>query len=177
MEYELIKSKRKTIGISISKELKVIVRVPMKISKKEIDIIVDKNRSWIDKHMSIMQERQERKSQNELSKKEIEMLKHRAKEILPQRAQHYQKIMNVRHTGIKITSAMTRWGSCSGRNSLCFSYRLMLLPLDIIDYIVVHELSHIRVKNHSKDFYNEVSKYMPDYKARELRLKSLQREI
>ncbi|MGB5822439.1 MAG: M48 family metallopeptidase [Proteocatella sp.] len=177
MEYELVKSKRKTIGISISKELKVIVRAPLKASRKEIDGIVNKHRSWIEKHICLMREKIERKSQNELSESQIEILKEKAKKILPERARHYEGVMNVKHTGIKITSARTRWGSCSGKNSLCFSYRLMLLPMDIIDYIIVHELAHIRVKNHSKDFYEEILRYMPDYKEREIRLKTLQLEM
>ena len=85
--------------------------------------------------------------------------------------------MQAEPEGIKITSAKTRWGSCIAKNSLCFSWRLMLLPDDIIDYIVVHELAHIRVKNHQKQFYDEVRRYMPDYRERELRLKKIQREL
>lgn len=177
MEYELIRSKRKSIGISISKELKVLVRAPSKVSKKQIDAIVQTHLSWIEKHMCLMQERMEKRAENELSQDQIEILKEKAKKVIPERTSYYEEEMKVKHTGIKITSARTRWGSCSGKNGLCFSYRLMLLPMDIIDYIIVHELAHIRVKNHSKDFYEEVLKYMPDYKERERKLKSLQLEI
>ena len=91
--------------------------------------------------------------------------------------QHYSKIIGVTPIDIKITSATTRWGSCSGKNSLCFPFRISLLPTELIDYIVVHELIHIRVKNHSKRFYREVEKYMPDYKDRISGIKTEQKKL
>ena len=63
----------------------------------------------------------------------------------------------------RITSAKTRWGSCGPHGSLNFSYRLVMAPIEIIDYVVVHELVHLRIKNHSKTFWGEVQKLMPDY--------------
>mgnify|MGYP000174709420 CR=1 FL=1 len=68
--------------------------------------------------------------------------------------------------GIKITSARTRFGSCSGKNSICFSWRLMLYPPEAIDYVIVHELAHIRHHDHSPAFYREVEAYLPDWRAR-----------
>jgi predicted metal-dependent hydrolase len=79
--------------------------------------------------------------------------------------------MGVKPLYIKITSAKTRWGSCGIKNNICFSYRVICLPLNLVDYIVVHELSHIIQHNHSKNFYNQVCKYMPDYKQRSAQLK------
>lgn len=165
-DYELIKSNRKTIEISISNELKLIVRAPNKMTVADIDKFVLKHEKWIEKHLVIAKNRYEGKGYKDLSKDEIDRLKQKALEIIPNRVEYYSKIMNVKPTGVKITSAMTRWGSCSSKNSLCFSYRLMLYPLEAIDYVVVHELAHIRIKNHSKYFYEEIEKYMPDYKDR-----------
>ena len=165
-DYELIRSKRKTIELSISKELKIIVRAPNKMTIADIEKFVLNHESWIEKHLVIAKNRYEGKSYKELSKEEICSLKQKAAEIIPSRVKYYSEIMDVKPTGVKITSAMTRWGSCSFKNSLCFSYRLMLYPLEAIDYVVVHELAHIKVKNHSKLFYQEVEKYMPDYKER-----------
>ncbi|MEG1614194.1 MAG: M48 family metallopeptidase, partial [Oscillospiraceae bacterium] len=76
-------------------------------------------------------------------------------------------------TAVKITSAEKRFGSCSGKNSLCFSYRLMQYPQDAIDYVIVHELAHIKHKNHSKNFYELIEQYMPDYKERNAILKNM----
>jgi predicted metal-dependent hydrolase len=65
---------------------------------------------------------------------------------------------------LRISSARTRWGSCSSRGSLSFTWRLVMAPLDVIDYVVVHELVHTRIKNHSPAFWQRVAEIMPDYK-------------
>ncbi len=171
-DYELIKSARKTIEISISKEFKIIVRAPYKMSHADIDKFVLKHENWIEKHLVIAKNRYEAKGYDELSDDEIINLKQKAMEVIPKRVEYFSKIMNVKPYGIKITSAKTRWGSCSSKNSLCFSYRLMLYPPEAVDYVVVHELAHIRIKNHSKLFYQEIEKYMPDYKNRKKMLNS-----
>lgn len=67
---------------------------------------------------------------------------------------------------VKISSARTRWGSCSPDGTLNFTWRLVMAPLEVVDYVVVHELVHLRVKNHSSRFWKEVERIMPDYKER-----------
>lgn len=94
-----------------------------------------------------------------------------AAEELPRRVEYYSDKMGLYPTSVKITSAATRFGSCSGKNSICFSYRLMLYPPEAVDYVVVHELAHIKEKNHSARFYALVERYMPDYREREKLLK------
>ena len=79
--------------------------------------------------------------------------------------------MGVRPTGIRITAARTRFGSCSAKNRLCFSWRLMDYPDAVIDYVVVHELAHIVHKNHGPRFWELVERYMPDYKRRRAMLR------
>ena len=102
----------------------------------------------------------------ELSESEINALKEEAKEYIPKRLCEFSAIMNASPKSVKITSAKTRFGSCSGKNSICFSYRLMLYPKEAVDYVIVHELAHIKHKNHSKEFYSYIEKYLPDYKER-----------
>lgn len=79
--------------------------------------------------------------------------------------------LNVIAKSISISSARTNWGSCSGENRLHFSYKLMLCPVEIIRYVVIHELCHIKVKNHSKSFWLLVENYYPNYKSAEKWLK------
>jgi predicted metal-dependent hydrolase len=67
---------------------------------------------------------------------------------------------------IRISSARTRWGSCSSLGTLSFTYRLVMAPLEVIDYVVLHELVHTQVRNHSKTFWNKLGELMPDYKTR-----------
>lgn len=79
------------------------------------------------------------------------------------RVELYAQQNGCAYTRFRITSAKTRWGSCGQHGSLNFSYRLVMAPIEIIDYVVVHELVHLRIKNHSKTFWGEVQKLMPDY--------------
>lgn len=176
-QYELIRSKRKTISLSVTSALKVVVRAPIRMAQKDIDAFVKKHEDWVQKNLLETKHRNEFKQNNSLKEEQVLLLKEQAKRYIPKRVEFYSNIMNVRANGVKITSAKTRWGSCSGKNSLCFPYRIMLLPEDIIDYIVVHELSHIIEKNHSASFYRVVQRYLPDYKIRVQKLKEIQSRI
>jgi predicted metal-dependent hydrolase len=84
--------------------------------------------------------------------------------FLPDRVRVYEGIMGCNSRSIRISRARSRWGSCSADNRLAFSWRLMMAPLSVIDYVVVHELAHIREKNHSPRFWSLVGKICPDYK-------------
>lgn len=68
---------------------------------------------------------------------------------------------------VGITSAKKRFGSCTAQNGINYSKYLILYPAEAVEYVVVHELAHTRHHNHSKEFYNLISRYMPDYKAKE----------
>lgn len=170
-QYELIRSGRRTVSLTVSRDLRVIVRAPLRCPKREIDLFVEKHTDWIAKQTEKIEKQNRQPQPPELSNEDIARLRSRARELLPGKVSHFAAIMGVEPAGITITSAAARWGSCSGKNRLCFPYRLMLLPEDLIDYIVVHELSHIRQKNHGKGFYAELERYMPDYRERERRLK------
>jgi predicted metal-dependent hydrolase len=114
----------------------------------------------------------ERKNRfSEPTKQEIESLRRRAKEILPKKVEYYSKLTGLSCTGVKITSAKTRFGSCNGKNSICFSYHLMRYPEEAIDYVVLHELAHTKHHDHSWRFWLLVGLYMPDYKQRRALLK------
>ena len=98
-------------------------------------------------------------------------LKTLAKEVIPPRVAHYGSIMGIVHTSVKITSAKTRFGSCSAKNGLCFSWRLMQYPMEAVDYVVVHELAHIVHKSHGKACYALIGSGLPDYPERRKLLK------
>ena len=102
---------------------------------------------------------------------QIAALMAQAKAILPGKTEQWAKVMGVTPMGVRISRAKKRFGSCSAENRIAYSYRLMAYPEEVIDYVVVHELAHIRHKNHSADFYAFVARFLPDYKAREAILK------
>lgn len=87
-----------------------------------------------------------------------------AEKIIPERVEYYSNVMNLGRTLVRITGARTRWGSCGSRNALNFSWRLMMAPLAVINYVVIHELAHLKVRNHSRKFWNEVEAVLPDYR-------------
>jgi len=107
----------------------------------------------------------------------IQMYRHLAKKILSQKTIFYANQMGVSPKAVKVNSAKTRWGSCSGKNSLNFSWLLVMADESVIDYVVVHELAHIKEHNHSDRFWNIVATVFPDYKERQQRLKLLQEKL
>lgn len=108
----------------------------------------------------------------ELIKKQIELLyKKEAKIYISSRVEYYKEILGVQYKSITIKSAKRRWGSCTYDDKLLFNWKIMMANRDIVDYLVVHEMSHIIFKNHSKDFWNKVREILPDYKERRQWLK------
>ncbi len=110
--------------------------------------------------------------EKDAQKRLTQWLKTNAKRIFTQVAAEWAETMGVRFQSVTVTSAKTRWGSCSQTNALRFTFRLLYAPKDVIEYVVVHELSHIRHKNHSKAFWAEVATYVPDWKSRRAWLKT-----
>jgi len=107
----------------------------------------------------------------------IKLYRHLAKSYLLSRVPEIAEHMNVTPSDIKVNSAKTRWGSCSSKKSLNFSWRLILADDGVIDYVIVHELAHIFQMNHSRKFWAIVEKVLPDYKKRQARLRTLQNRL
>jgi len=116
-----------------------------------------------------------KKHLRDAKKKMIEWYREMARNIIKNRADMYSKHTGWEYRMIKITSAQGRWGSCSGSGSINFPWRLVMAPVDVIDYVVVHELAHIHEKNHSARFWNKVEAVFPDYKQKKLWLKENKR--
>ena len=170
-EYRIERSKRKTIQLKICSDGTLLVKAPLRYPTDEIDRLIIQHTSWIEKHRLIMEKRRKREEAYAQTPEQIEALYRAAWEIVPRRVEYYSRQMGVTPTGIKITSAAKRFGSCSPKNSLCFSYRIMMYPIEAIDYVVVHELAHIRHHDHSPAFYQFVASILPDYQSREAILK------
>ena len=89
-----------------------------------------------------------------------------AYQVLSERVAWYAAKHGLTYQRVKITSARTRWGSCASNGTLSFTWRLVMAPVPVIDYVVVHELAHLQVKGHSKEFWGKVKLMMPDYEQR-----------
>ncbi|MDY3984384.1 M48 family metallopeptidase [Dysosmobacter sp.] len=167
--YELIRSGRKTLALEITGDCRVLVRAPRTVSQKAIDDFVVRHSDWIARHLERQRQRAAA-APPPPTPAELQALKARARAILVPKVAFWSQKMGVAPTGLKITTARKRWGSCSGKNSLCFSCFLADRPEAAIDLVVVHELCHIRVKNHGPAFYALLEQYLSDWRERKLLL-------
>ncbi len=162
----IIRSNRKTLSLSINRQGEVEVRAPFYCSDRVIRRFIEKHQGWINRHLAEFQ------PPKEYTPLEIEALRTKAKDYIPKRVAYYAPLMGVAPRSVKITAARTRFGSCSGKNNICFSLFLMEKSEAAIDYVVVHELAHILHHNHSPAFYCEIEKILPDYRERIKELKA-----
>lgn len=163
--YELIRSRRKTLALEITGEGRLLVRAPMRCSQARIDAFVSAHAGWIEKHLSIQRQRAASRPPAP-TEAETAALKARARAELPPKIAAWSQKMGVAPTGFKVTAARKRYGSCSGKNSLCFSCFLMDCPEAAVELVVVHELCHILEKNHGPRFYALLERYLPDWRER-----------
>lgn len=164
MEYKIVYSKRKSIAIQVTPDGEVLVKAPKNTPKKNIEETVKKYSDWIEKTQKKVLGKDI--GMKKASAEEEKLLRKKAKELLPEKVNYYSDLFGVTPTRLTVTGARTRFGSCSGKNGISFSFYLMRFPEDAIDYVVVHELCHIIHHNHSKEFYKEIEKILPDYKRR-----------
>ncbi|MCX5857776.1 MAG: SprT family zinc-dependent metalloprotease [Deltaproteobacteria bacterium] len=90
---------------------------------------------------------------------------------LEERVRHFSRLMGLSPRGVTISNARSRWGSCSPDNQLTFAWRLIMAPPNVIDYVVIHELSHIKIRNHSRDYWRLVERILPGCKEQKIWLK------
>lgn len=170
--YTILRSRRRTVALEITKDCRLLVRAPLHCPEKELQRFVASREPWITVHLERQRQRHAA-SPPPPTKEELAALKQKAREILPAKVDQYSRRMGLFPTGVKITSAKSRFGSCSACNSLCFSCFLMNYPDEAIDLVVVHELAHIQHKNHGPLFYARIAEILPDYQERKKLLRQL----
>ena len=172
MEYVVIRSRRKTLSMQVKGNGQVEIRAPLRTSDAEIRRFLETHRRWLEKHLQKAQALQQAKAGvRKLTAAETAELKKKAKRILPERVAYWAPLIGVRPGRIAVRCQKTRWGSCSTKGNLNFNCLLMLAPEGVIDSIVVHELCHLKHMNHSKRFYAEIEKVLPDYRQHQQWLK------
>ena len=164
IDYTVIRSRRRTLALEVTRQGAALVRAPLRASDADITRFVDSHRGWLEKHLAARQAYLS--AHPEPSAAQADAWRQQAKETLPPLVAHWAQRMGVQPAGITVTAARTRFGSCSGRNAISFSWRLMQYPEEAIDYVVVHELAHIRHHDHSAAFYRFIASVMPDHEAR-----------
>lgn len=158
--YRLIRSDRRTLALELRPDGELVVRAPRRLSRKLIDQAVAEREAWIAKKLAQMPPPRPAPSDEQLT-----AWREEAARVIPSRVAHFAAVMGLSPAAVKINAARTRFGSCSSKGSLNFSCRLMAFPPEAIDYVVVHELAHLRHMNHGREFYALVASVLPDYEA------------
>lgn len=161
--WTVVRSRRRTIGLHVGWDARLTVRAPLRASQRSIMEVVHAKRDWIVTAQDKMRRRQA-EAPAPIPLSFVRDYKHQALKIISSRVHFYAEQMQLRPATVKVNRARRRWGSCSHRGSLNFSYRLFFAPLAVIDYVVVHELAHMRHLNHSRAFWNCVAAIMPDFR-------------
>jgi hypothetical protein len=160
-DIEIYRSIRRTISLEVCEDY-IKLRIPRRLSDTERDLFLEKHVGWLKKKLKA--ENQPRKSNfppyDLLTSKEKSVIR----QAFEERVAYHAQIMGITYGRISVRDQKTRWGSCSSKGNLNFNYRLYYMPQHLMDYVIIHELSHRRQMNHSKLFWAEVQKYCPDYK-------------
>lgn len=166
--YEILRSSRRTIAIEIKPDGRVLVRCPRKMGEQAVRGFVESKRGWIEDHLQTLDRRPKYPP---LTEEELAELTKVTRDFVTRRAAFYAPQMGVTYGKISVRKQKTRWGSCSGEGNLSFNCLLALMPPEIADYVVVHELCHRKEMNHSARFWAQVRGVLPDYESRRKWLK------
>ncbi|MBQ9248780.1 MAG: M48 family metallopeptidase [Oscillospiraceae bacterium] len=164
IEYELIRSSRKSLGLEVKQDGRIIVRAPRWVPMRTVRQFVERHRKWIEERLQEAARYQASHPQAEtLSEEELQQLVKEARRQITQRAETFAPLVGVEYERIAIRKQRTKWGSCSSKGNLNFNCLLVLAPPEVLDYVVVHELCHRKEMNHSPRFWAEVRRVLPDY--------------
>lgn len=173
MEYEkleIIRTRRKTVSLEIRRDLTLVVRAPLSMGDRAVRAFLAEKEGWIRAHLA-RAAAAEAAAGPGLTPEEVRELADRARREIPERVARFAPAVGVDWGRITIRSQVSRWGSCSSRGNLNFNCLLMLCPPEVLDYVVVHELCHRRYMDHSRAFWGEVARVLPDYEGRRAWLK------
>ena len=177
VKYDLQYKKVKNINLRIKADGSIYVSANKRIPKKVIDEFILSKADFILKALDKYANRQDESGLKKFTIDEIKALAEKAKAYIPQRVEYYAQIIGVNYGRITIRNQVSRWGSCSAKGNLNFNCLLMLAPFEVVDYVVVHELCHLKEMNHSKIFWNEVEQIIPNYREHKKWLRDNGREL
>ena len=161
----IIRRRRRTIGLKVTQEGALVVHAPRWVSEYLIKKFVQEKRLWIERtRLRILQRREAaERAQRGVTGDMIARSRREAQELIPKRVAILAAQFGIPYAKCAVSQARSRWGSCSSKNAIRINGRLMLAPPDVLDYVICHELAHVRQKNHSKKFWGIVVQMMPDY--------------
>ena len=160
------------LGCEKNSNLKILVTIPKRITESAVEKFIKEKEAWIIEKLDELK-KSEPQPRATLDKKSYKKEKEKARKIIVERVNHFGNLYGFKFERIAIRAQRTRWGSCAKDGNLNFNYKMMYLPREIMDYIIVHELCHLDQFNHSKRFWFLVSEIIPDYKELRRKLKKI----
>lgn len=148
---------------------RLIAKIPFHRTIRTAQRLLKDKYSWVEKHY-LQAQRVQKTALPVLVGKELRDAKKRARVAILERLEYFNQLYGFSYKKVFIKDTRAQWGSCSSKQNLNFTYRLILLPPHLLDYVVVHELCHVKHMNHSKQFWNEVARALPEYKKYEKEL-------
>ena len=179
--YTYKKSKRaRNIRITVRRSGEVVVTIPRLVPHFVVERFVKSKQEWIEKKVAEFAAKREKINPDAGkygtgTRKEFLAHKEAALALVREKVLHFASLYDVAPLSIRIRNQKSRWGSCSHHGSLSFNYRIVFLPPELQDYLVVHEICHMREFNHSKAFWDLVGEQIGDYKVLRKRLKGIDR--
>lgn len=218
MQYQIKRSKRRTITLEVKSNAEIVIRAPFRVSDSVIDGLVQKRKDWIAEKLNLVKKR----NSNKITKKyiegehflffgkdyELKFIKNQKEKIVFDndiyiKEKYFSKSKDIllnwykqealkyyisragelslkydfNPKSIKLSNAKKRLGVCNQYNDIRINWRLIVAPKDVIDYVLVHELVHIKIKNHSKNYWSKIALILPDYKEKEAWLKANKHEL
>ncbi len=161
----LVKTFRNSYSIRVNSKDTLTVRAPLFATQTGVTALLDKHFNWIEKRIpAAISQTENGKAPDE---EQIKELADKAKEYLGIRLPYFARLLDVRYNNVTVRCQKTRWGSCSAKGNLNFNCLLSFAPTEVFDYVIVHELCHLKEMNHSPAFWHEVEKIIPDRKIHE----------
>lgn len=161
--YTLIRSSRRSMAIEVRPGGDVLVRVPERVSDRAARAFVA---GYRDRVMESVERMKAQPRMEEPDAEDIRRLRERAATEMPKLVAYWCARLGLKPARVTITSAKKRWGSCSSKGNICFSWLLMRCPDAFIDYVALHEAAHLVHRDHSRAFYALIAQHMPDYRER-----------
>lgn len=176
-DFTLLRSRRRSIGLRLLPDGALIVRAPKFLPLFVIKSFVRQKWTWVERKRVELQEQSVLAPMEKISLEDQRRLKREAAEYFKQRCEYFAAQMGVRPTQVRISSARTRWGSCSSKGRINLNWKLMLTNTEAIDYVVVHELAHLKHMNHSREFWNCVGSVLSNYRERSRQLRAYEQML
>jgi predicted metal-dependent hydrolase len=161
----------KSIRLAVKESGEVWVSAPKWVPKRVIDVFVASKRDWIEKSIAGIETDGSRFALKG-SKAEYAEYKEAARALVLDRLRHFAPLVGVAFNRVSIRNTARRWGSCSGKKNLNFHYKIIFLPPQLANYLIVHELSHLKEMNHSAQFWNLVRSIIPSADGDVLQLRA-----